>query len=111
MLTNTTVKESNIKPGDWYTHFRELYNPKINVDQLINNPLNIVIDGDVINDDIEQMMNMSITVDEIDDVLNRLKVGKASGSDGIGPEFYKVNCTLLREFLFVLFNKVYDSNI
>ena len=111
MLTNKTVKESNIKPEDWYTYFRELYNPNTNVDQSINNPNIIVRNDDVINDEIEQMMNMPITVGEIDDVLNKLKVGKASGSDGIGPDFYKVNCTLLREFLFVLFNKVYDCNV
>ena len=111
MLSNKTVKENNILPKEWFTYFNDLYNPKQKSIQPTNNLQTFLLNDDIINDDTEQMLNMPISLDEIDDVLDKLKVGKASGSDGIGPDFYKVNCVMLREFLSVLFNKVYESNI
>ena len=111
MLSNKTVKENNILPKEWFTYFNDLYNPKQKSIQPTNNLQTFLLNDDIINDGTEQMLNMPISLDEIDDVLDKLKVGKASGSDGIGPDFYKVNCVMLREFLSVLFNKVYESNI
>ena len=108
ILSNKTVKENNILPKEWFTYFNELYNPKQKSIQPTNNLQTFLLNDDIINDGTEQMLNMPISLDEIDDVLDKLKVGKASGSDGIGPDFYKVNCIKLREFLSVLFNKEYE---
>ena len=58
---------------------------------------------------LEQILQGPITLNEMDKSLSKLKVGKACGSDGIGPEFYKVNSNILREHLYILFNKIFET--
>ena len=49
-----------------------------------------------VNDNFEQL-NESLSFEEVTRVINKLKQGKANGSNGISGEFIKINSNLLNE--------------
>ena len=103
-----TKVTNNIKTNEWYDYFKQLFNisDDSNANYNLSRPSNV--NSDETDNDFDQLLQGPITLIEIDQALNNLKVGKASGSDGIGSEFYKVNSNILRECLYSLFNKIYE---
>ena len=100
----------NIPATEWYNNFKQLFN-SFNDDCItIVSTTSPITSSNVETADqiIEQILHGPITYNEIDKSLNNLKAGKACGSDGIGPEFYKVNSSILKEHLYILFNKIFE---
>ena len=96
----------NITPSQWYKYFYEILN--VHTDVNYNDEYSTVNQNDTL-ECIGQSdsFNDPITITEIQHVLQRLKHGKACGSDGIAPEFYKINCKILVDYLCILFNYIF----
>ena len=112
MLSQPSTKPINNIPNcEWYNYFKQLFNSPDDNSGNSNTNSPTIVNTNEIDYDIFEQLQEPITVAEIDHALNNLKMGKACGSDGIGPEFYKVNSNLLREHLYVLFNKIFELKV
>ena len=108
MICTPVIRPTFFTSDEWYNNFENLYNPSSENDEI--QTLEIPQIQDDLNDDIEEILNKPFSKDEIDSSLCKTKSGKAAGSDGIGPEFFKINNNLLKEYLLTLFNNIYNTN-
>jgi len=90
LLKNSQKKyESTIQcisPDSWRTYFQGLLHK-----ENILNINNIAIDEGELPDEQDFILNSEITADEIITSINKLKMGKSQGIDGLGAEFYKAS--------------------
>ena len=110
MIANPSSNHAiNIPATEWYNTFKQLYN------SFNENNISIIIPSITTNNDelydasFDESLQGPITFNELDKSLNNLKMGKACGSDGIGPEFYSINSNILKEHLLTLFNKIFET--
>ena len=111
--TMTTTRERIPPPisvNNWFEHFKELYNNIPANNTFAQHYVNDFATNNQPDDNLELIFNTPISQDEVDKAISKSKSGKACGSDGIGAEFYKVNCNLLHYYLYLLFNKIYELN-
>jgi hypothetical protein len=73
--------------------------------------LNIRDDPSFFNEDMDSLLNNEILLDEVQKGINKLKVGKAHGKDGIGAEFYKSTIYEISPLLVLLFNKILNTGV
>ena len=99
----TVNQISNINAADWMGYFKNLL-CKSNQPSLSN----FVFEMNV-EDDSSYILNSPIHIDEIYQSINRLKPGKAQGTDGIVAEFYKNTCLYIAPILCSLFNHIFSS--
>ena len=110
MTTTHVTVQPKISVDNWFEHFKHLYN-NFPVDNMpVQDDIDISMTNDQSDESLQLIFNTPITYDEVDKAINNSKSGKACGSDGIGPEFYKVDCNLLKFYLHALFNKIYELN-
>ena len=93
---------------DFNKYFKELYDltPEVNVNE---GEISYVCNGTTqCNTD---MLDSSITADELSKAINALKNNKACGMDGIINEFMKNSTSLVKDTMLKLFNTILDSGI
>ena len=105
--TNKTESFCSVKPNDWATYFQSLLfkDNQASITGLANPteaPDDVLVDG---------ILNMPISNEEIEKSIDKLKLGKAHGVDGIGAEFYKNTKTLVVPLLNEIFNKILLSGV
>ena len=98
----TNVKnELQKSPDTWIKHFNCLLNkkdqPPITLSQEIPNP------------EYDNILNSTITTEEIDKSIKNLKLRKSLGIDGIGAEFYKNTSHIIVPSLCDIFNSIMNS--
>ena len=84
---------------EWHNHLKKV----LNHTNLANNTENI---NDLNEEPIITVdnLNKNITMEELSRALNKLKTKKASGEDGIIPEFLKEAPDVIGNYLLNLFN-------
>ena len=103
-------RHSTISGAQWVRHFEKLLNPE---DNLSSNNCDVQVweslPATIETNDLK-WYNDPISYTEIESALHALKLGKACGSDGIGPEFLKYHRNGLTSYLYYLFNYLFDSS-
>ena len=100
----------NVNPNEFHEYFKALLNPVSNIIHEGTEENDINIDKDI-NPTTELDYNDIITQKEVEIALKKLKNGKASGNDGISPEFFHNFSPTLVTFLCVLFNTIFNTGI
>jgi exonuclease III len=102
---------SPISAEDWAKHFRELYKPQVltESDGKIIAELEKAEQTKVFNE-----LSFLITIEEIQNAINELKLGKAAGPDNISGELLKASAsfilpTLLKVFNYILSNGTFPT--
>ena len=96
--------KNQIKAEEWFEHFKCLLE-----NDNINNPDNLVFEDDVDVHDME--FNQPITLQEVVNAINKLKIKKAAGPDGIIAEILKYSCNKIAPFFVSFFNALFDRGI
>ena len=91
----------NIATQDWFDYFKSLLFVN-DQDQIDTTSVPIGNDND---------LNHEISHDEILNSITSLKIGKSSGVDGIGAEFYITTVVEITPIMFKLFNQIFNSGI
>ena len=113
ILTKPANNSSSITPAEWYCHFKNLLNingnfePLAAEDDTVTDQNGIGLTTDT-NEHFQEL-NDNISNEEVQRVVNKLKGGKANGSNGIPAEFLKINSNLLNDYLRQIFNTIFDS--
>ncbi|GFR60234.1 SH3 domain protein, partial [Elysia marginata] len=85
-----------------------------------NHNVNCPSYNSIFNEDADAQMTLNNCVNDIDEpksqveivrAIRKIKTGKACGPDGIPPELYKCEFSLMIDYLKVLFNTIYESGI
>lgn len=84
----------------WQQHFETLFKQ--------NDCINVVILDETPVDN-GHTLNAKISEQEILEAINKLKIGKAEGIDGILTEMLKASKPLITNFLTILFNTIFDK--
>ena len=102
---NKTFFRNNIKADDWVNHFKQVFQG--------NRDASIVYQyKDIdLHEQVEHMLNKEISEEEIKRAVNKLKLGKTSGIDGIIAEMLKNGGEEVNSFLIKLFNTIFDKGI
>ena len=96
-------KTNSIDISTFYEHFKELNEKrKDNTDSFNENDILLTNNSD---------LNSEFTMEELDDVVDRLKCKKACGVDNIINEFIKYSSHEMRSALVRLFNLILNSGI
>ena len=103
MLSANRPKLPNITILAWEEHFKKVHNPEtVNEEPREEEP----VDQELVTDD---ELDAEISQEEIKQVIDKLKAGKAAGPDEIGPELIKLAEPGVRTYLHKLFNRIYES--
>ena len=107
---------SNIKPEQWFNHFKDLLNSDANLANDFsvhvndeNNMHSIACDTCDANE--SDILNHDISEDEIRMVIKNLPTGKSPGIDGIVYELYVHSFDILIEPICKLFNVILNSGV
>ena len=107
-LSANRPKLPNITIMEWENHFRKVHNPEVNNTEATGEE---AVDETTNQNEIEmdEELDAEISHEEIKQVIDKLKAGKAAGLDEVGPELIKLAEPGVRTYLYKLFNKIYDS--
>ena len=95
---------NNISLESLYNHFKEL---NTNVDR--NDDIVIDIDFNNLSPEMDELLNSSISADEIRGVVHKLKNGKSAGSDNVLNEYIKYTLDDMLPIYVLLFNTILDT--
>ena len=101
-INKTTAPNKQPTIGQFYEHFKNINETEHEQDDI---PLNMHLD------DSNEILNSSITCDEIRKCINSLKNGKSPGGDHILNEYIKSTKEIFLPVYETLFNKIFDSGI
>ena len=96
----------NIKMDEWYEHFKKVFQG----DELQSDSINLDLEEEL-STETEHILNEDITEDEVKQAIERLKVGKACGVDGITAEMVKTGGKDVLLFLTKLFNILFSKGL
>ena len=107
---------SNIKPEQWFNHFKDLLNNDANLANdfsvHVNDENNMhSITCDTCDTNEPDILNHDISEDEIRMVIKNLPTGKSPGIDGIVYELYVHSIDILIEPICKLFNVILNSGV
>ena len=91
----------NITIQQWYTHFQNVFSGNDNQENFETYEVD-----DEIND---HELNKKISIDEVKQAIVRLNNGKACGTDGVFAEMLKEGGSNILDYLYKLFNTIFDS--
>ena len=108
MLSANRPRLPNITISQWEEHFKKVHNPETNNagTQGDEQPEETINQEEIITD---EDLDAEISQEEIKQVIDKLKNGKAAGIDEIGPELIKLAEPGVRTYLYKLFNRIYES--
>ena len=106
MLSANRPKLPNIPIQTWEEHFNNVHNPEELNDETTVDLTEEILGAEEVRD---EELDAEITQEEIKQSINKLKAGKASGLDEIGPELIKLAEPRVSTYLHKLFNKIYNS--
>ena len=103
VLRKKSTKRNDISLDSWFDHFKEVLE-KEETD---------VVDNDLLHDDVVQdeyidLLDKPISCTEILKAIQKLKLNKASGPDGMIGEFFKFSSVVIIDYLVALFNHLFD---
>ena len=101
-------KITRIASREWRDYFKTLLNPGQNNDRQSAEENATEIPSEPSETTI---LNEPIVKSEIITAINKLKSGKASGPDGIAPEFYMSQLPIYIDYLHSLFNTIFSNGI
>ena len=106
--SKTSVDQISIHK--WEEHFRKVFSSPLGSNGELNipsppNPYNP--EQEVVVDQLDE----EISKEEVANAIKKLKAGRAAGEDQIPPEFIKYSGENLLQYLTVLFNTVFKSDI
>ena len=93
---------NNITLESWYSHFKQLLEKNVNTD---------IEEEEEQEEYFNEELDQPITKAEIIQAIKRLKLRKSAGPDGLIGEFFKYSSDIIVNFLFKLFNKLFDAGI
>ena len=103
-LSKYTRKHStinaNISDDEWLNHFKNLYNPGIQLHGRFTLHTNHHVH--------DFFLDRDITAEEILNAVKRLKTGKSPGEDGFEAAFYKEIFPIAKEHILNIFNCIYN---
>ncbi|MEW8544944.1 MAG: reverse transcriptase family protein [Candidatus Thiodiazotropha sp.] len=101
------TEEADITCDQWFNHFKTLlYDGGIvgRLENLDNNNNNNNNDDSLLDD----YFNEPFSMDELTSSVNKLKLGKAGGPDGILSEMIKSTCSIVAPVLLSLYNRILE---
>lgn len=96
----------DVDPNSWRDYFRGLL---FKEDQPCLLDLEWGIE--TVNEEYDQVLNSTITEEEITKSILKIKNGKSQGTDGFGAEFFKNTRQIITPLLHSLFNKIFSTGI
>ncbi|XP_053372762.1 uncharacterized protein LOC128546354 [Mercenaria mercenaria] len=106
-MTVETRREENITIDQWKTHFEQLFNSDLDVDNIIPELEDIQYDDDIT----DELFNGEITADEVARAVRSMKRGKSGGNDELIPEFFLESIESLLCIIIKLFNRIFSDGI
>ena len=103
--TNQSAENSKIKASEWYDYFSSLLfcNDAIDISTIDDTEFEAYASANILNEE--------ISLSEVLSSIRELKLGKSSGPDGIGAEFYINTSYEIAPFLKDLYNNIFHSGI
>ena len=102
LLKSKNRTKCNARLKDLFEYFRSVNNNEDNDDTLNN-------DNDT--NDINEQLNIPITIDELEKAVKRLKNNKSNGVDDIVNEHIKMSINSTKHIFVKLFNIIFESGI
>ena len=114
-IKNPSSCINSINSNTWKEYFSILFNSANELDAVHLENVESFMSSHNINcaecngDDAGTHLNRNVTISEVDEVISKLKIGKASGMDGISNECLKQSKNILSPLLSQLFNKILET--
>ena len=104
---NDNSVKANIEISEWYDHFKTVFQSD---DEPQDDRSNVDISKELLEES-DHVLNEDLTEEEVKKAINRLKVDKATGIDGISAEMIKTGGDAVLCFLTKLFNTLFSKGL
>lgn len=102
---NSNGLPDSVSLDDWYHHFRNVFRQCEDIEK---NKEHVRSNTEENKD---HTLNKPISKEEVKQAIKYLKTGKSGGLDGVVPEMLKCGGEDVVDFLFKLFNKIFDCGV